>query len=140
MAPVLDDERLHEFIGGRPLSADELRERYDTLAAGSSEPGVTWLNWIVRLRADGTPIGTVQATLWDGTAAVAWVIGVEWQGQGFASEAAISLVGWLRERGARTIEAQVHPDHLASAKVAANAGLAPTDDVVDGERVWRLQD
>ena len=140
MAPVLDDERLHEFIGGRPLSVDELRERYEALAAGSGDAAVRWLNWIVRLRVGETPIGTVQATLADGTAAIAWVIGTEWQGQGFASEAAGALVDWLRAEAIETIEAHVHPDHVASAKVAANAGLSPTDELVDGEQVWRLQD
>jgi RimJ/RimL family protein N-acetyltransferase len=140
MAPVLGDERLHEFIGGRPPTAAELRERYEALAAGSPESAVTWLNWIVRLRADETPIGTVQATLSDGNAAIAWVIGTEWQNQGFASEAARALVDWLLEHRARTIEAHVHPDHFASARVAARAGLALTDEVVDGEQVWRLQD
>src|SRR5258708_29124460 len=35
MAGVLADERLHEFIGGSPASADELRSRYRRLAAGS---------------------------------------------------------------------------------------------------------
>jgi len=39
MAGVLADKRLHEFIGGRPASADELRSRYRRLAAGSPDPG-----------------------------------------------------------------------------------------------------
>lgn len=139
MAPVLGDERLHEFIGGDPLSAAELRKRYEALTAGSGDPAVRWLNWIVRLRADEIPIGTVQATVADHTATIAWVIGMGWQNQGFASEAAWALIDWLQAEGVDTIEARVHPDHVASAKVAAKAGLSPTDEVVDGERVWRLQ-
>ena len=35
--------------------------------------------------------------------------------------------------------AAVHPGHLASERVAARAGLAPTDRIVDGERVWQLE-
>jgi hypothetical protein len=35
MAGVLSDPALHTFIGGAPLSAAELRERYTRLVAGS---------------------------------------------------------------------------------------------------------
>ncbi len=142
MAVVLDDQRLHEFTGGRPATVEELRVHYERLVAGSGRPEEVWLNWIVRRRADAQPVATVQATLtWrDGRrrASVAWVIGTEWQRQGFASEAARALVWRLREEGADEIVAHVRPDHRASAAVAARAGLEPTDDHMDGERVWRL--
>jgi RimJ/RimL family protein N-acetyltransferase len=141
MFAVLDDERLHEFIGGRPATLIQLRDRYAKFAAGSGKPDEVWLNWIVRLRADAQPIGTVQATVSEGgrTAHVAWVIGVEWQRQGFASEAARALVDYLRGRGVNEIVAHVHPDHGASSVVAARAGLEPTDEEVDGEQVWRAR-
>jgi RimJ/RimL family protein N-acetyltransferase len=71
------------------------------------------------------------------TAHIAWLIGVPWQNQGLASEAAVALVEWLRARGVEDIRANIHPDHAASEAVAARAGLEPTDDEVDGERVWR---
>jgi RimJ/RimL family protein N-acetyltransferase len=141
MAGLLGDERLHEFIGGQPATLAELRERFARLAAGSSRPEEAWLNWIVRRRSDSQPVGTVQATLTTHngrpSAHVAWVIGLEWQNQGFASEAAQALVGWLREQGVEEIVAHIHPDHRASARVAARAGLQPTDDEVEGEQVWR---
>ena len=141
MAGVLADERLHEFIGGEPETPAGLRVRYARLAAGSPRPDETWLNWIVRRRSDAQPIGTVQATLTtkDGTsvAVVAWVIGIEWQNQRFASEAAGALVGWLRHHGVERIVAHIHPEHEASAAVATRAGLRPTDELIDGERVWR---
>lgn len=139
MAVVLGDERLHEFIGGSPLTPAELRDRYARLVAGSSDSDEVWLNWIVRRGGDSQPVGTVQATVTNSgqTAYVAWVIGVDWQNQGFASEAARALVDWLRQNGARDIRANVHPDHRASAAVAAQAGLEPTDELVDGEQVWR---
>ncbi len=69
---------------------------------------------------------------------MAWVIGTPWQGHGYATEAARGLVDWLASAGVRTIEAYVDPDHAASATVAARAGLRATDELVDGERVWRL--
>jgi RimJ/RimL family protein N-acetyltransferase len=143
MADVLADERLYEFTGGEPQDADQLRDRYERLAAGSGRADEQWLNWVVRRRSDDRPVGTVQATIeereGERTAWVAWVIGVPWQGQGFATEAARALVAWLKEQGVRGIAAAVAPGHVASERVAARAGLVLTDRIVDGERVWRIQ-
>jgi RimJ/RimL family protein N-acetyltransferase len=139
MVGVLGDQRLHDFIGGRPATLEELRARYAVLADGRSPDGTQeWRNWILRLR-DGTAVGTVQATIVDdGRAAeIAWVVGTPWQGRGLASEAAIGLVAWLEARRVRTITAHVHPDHRASAAVAARAGLEPTGERHAGELVWR---
>ena len=142
LVEVLADPRLHQFIGGRPATLEELRTRYAALAAGSGRPDEVWRNWVVRSRDDARAVGTVQATLtrhpggW--TAQIAWVVGVPWQGQGYASEAARALVDWLDDHDVREIVAHVHPDHTASALVATRAGLLPTPDQVDGEQVWRL--
>jgi RimJ/RimL family protein N-acetyltransferase len=140
MAGVLGDKRLYEFIGGRPTTISEVRDRYRRLVAGSSDPDEVWLNWIVRRRPDSQPIGTVQATLTtregQSTAKVAWVVGVDWQNQGFASEAVRALVDWLRQHGSDKVIASIHPDHQASAIVATRAGLQPTDECAEGEQVW----
>lgn len=140
MASVLDDERLHEFTGGRPLPPEQLRARYERLAVGWSPDGAEqWCNWIVRVQPDGDAVGFAQATVTDGGAAatVAWVIGIPWQARGYAAEAAAGVVGWLADAGVRTIEAHIHPDHHASGRVATRAGLEPSTEVVDGEVVWR---
>jgi RimJ/RimL family protein N-acetyltransferase len=136
--PVLDDTALHRFTGGAPLSRARLEARFARLAAGppaGSDEG--WGNWVVRQADTGAAIGTVQATLRDDGAVVAWVIGTGAQGRGYASEAARALVAWLIEGGAVRVSAHIHPDHVASAAVARSAGLVPTgraDD--DGELVW----
>jgi RimJ/RimL family protein N-acetyltransferase len=165
MVAVLADEKLYEFIGGQPPGLAELRDRYLRLAAGSARPGEAWLNWIVRERETRQPVGTVQATIqltaqpraracgqpaaragpptaaaeagqaW--TAWVAWVIGAAWQGRGYASESATALVDWLRGQGVTTINAAIHPAHVASAAVARRAGLVLTSAELDGEQVWR---
>jgi RimJ/RimL family protein N-acetyltransferase len=139
MVDVLADERMYAFTGGQPPALEQLRERYRRLALGRSEDGSQlWFNWIVRRATDRAAVGAVQATVEaDGAAAeVAWEVGVRWQGRGYASEAAVAMVEWLTARGVRQISACVHPEHQASAHVAARAGLAATDDVVDGETVW----
>ncbi|MFB6815332.1 GNAT family N-acetyltransferase [Streptomyces sp. NPDC056347] len=140
MAPVLSDPDLHTFIGGAPESPEALRSRYRRLTAGSPDPAVTWLNWVIRLRDESCPTGTVQATVsasGHGTVAeVAWVVGTPWQGRGIAGEAARGLVDWLGRQSVHTVIAHVHPEHRASAGVAAAAGLAPTRVRQDGEIRW----
>ena len=139
MAVVLGDPLLHTFIGGTPETPEGLLARYERLVAGPSDPTVSWLNWVVSLRAEGRLAGYVQATITPdplgSVAEVAWVIGTSWQGRGIATEAARGLVGWL-EDAVDLVVAHVHPHHAASAAVAAACGLAPTEDVVEGEIRW----
>jgi RimJ/RimL family protein N-acetyltransferase len=141
MARVLSDQRLYSFTGGSPPTAAQLRSRYERWVAGSPDPAVTWLNWVIRLREEACLTGTVQATITasdDGMQAeVAWIVGTPWQGLGIATEAARGLVGWLSELGARAVTAHIHPDHHASAAVAAAVGLSPTAELHHGEVLWR---
>jgi RimJ/RimL family protein N-acetyltransferase len=141
MAVVLDDPALHEYAGGAPATAEELRRRYATLTGGRSPDGSEcWLNWVVRHRADSLAVGFVQATVTRAadqfSADVAWVIGTAQQHQGFAQEAAALMVSWLRRQGAASIVAHIHPEHRASAAVAQRIGLTPTGDLFDGEVRW----
>lgn len=141
MAKALGDPSLHTFIGGAPDTAEALRSRYARMLAGAPDPAVSWCNWVISLRAESCLAGTVQATVspsGHGRAAeVSWVVGTPWQRRGVATEAARALVGWLADRSVHTAVAHVHPDHLASAAVAAAAGLRPTDRVQDGEVRWQ---
>ncbi|QES39800.1 MULTISPECIES: GNAT family N-acetyltransferase [Streptomyces] len=142
MAAVLGDPALHAFIGGAPDDVEALRARYRRMLAGSPDPGVSWCNWVLRLRAEeeAVLVGTVQATVTpDDLAEIAWVVGTPWQGRGLASEAARGLVEWLAGRQVRTVVAHVHPDHAASAAVARSAGLAATEVIQDGEIRWEAR-
>jgi RimJ/RimL family protein N-acetyltransferase len=140
MAAVLDDERLHAFIGGRPATLEELRARFIRLVAGQSADGSQgWLNWVVRHRRSGVAVGTVQATLRSNgavTAEVAWVIAAPHQRRGYAKEASAAMTVWLCHRGVEALVAHVHPTHEASIRVARHLGLTPTDMVEDGEVRW----
>lgn len=141
LAPVLDDRGLHTYTGGAPATRDELRQRYERQVVGRSPDGSQrWLNWAVRRREDGQVVGTMQATVsrtGDGVVAeVAWVIGTAHQRRGYAREAALEMVAWLRQQGTVAVIAHVHPRHRASIAVARALGLAPTDVVVDGEVRW----
>ncbi|MFI0486062.1 GNAT family N-acetyltransferase [Actinomadura sp. 9N215] len=162
LAPVLDDPRLHRHIGGEPLTLAELRARYEHLVAGPAPfHQEYWLNWIVRRVRDGQAIGYVQATITPAppayavapasagstvtpgpprrVASVAWVVGMPYQGFGFATEAARALLDWLLAHGVRDVVATVHPENRPSEAVAAKLGLRPTPETTDdGETVWRL--
>ncbi|MDX2600799.1 GNAT family N-acetyltransferase [Streptomyces caniscabiei] len=140
MAAVLSDPALYTFIGGSPETAQVLRSRYQRMTAGSPDPAVTWLNWVIRLRDESCLTGTVQATISPGVrgviAEIAWVVGTPWQGRGIATEAARGLAGRLSRPPVHAVIAHVHPEHRASAAVAAAAGLTPTDEWHDGEIRW----
>jgi RimJ/RimL family protein N-acetyltransferase len=141
MAPLLGDPRLHVFIGGKPDTPEQLRARFERQVVGHSPNGSErWFNWIVRLRDNGLAVGMVQATVSEHNSAlvgeVAWVIGVEHQGHGYAGEAAGAMVAWLEEHGVDVVIAHIHPQHVASLGVARLIGLAPTEMFVDGEVRW----
>jgi RimJ/RimL family protein N-acetyltransferase len=145
MADVLADPDLYAFTGGSPPSVRDLRTRYERWVAGSPDPAVSWCNWVIQLQSPRCLAGTVQATIGavgvgvdQPSAEIAWVVRTRWQGRGLATEAARALVGWLQAQSVSTVVAHIHPRHLASAAVAAAAGLTPTDDWHDGERMWTL--
>ncbi|MCF6474236.1 GNAT family N-acetyltransferase [Nonomuraea sp. MG754425] len=139
MVHVLSAHTLYTFTGGSPPTLTQLRDRYTRQAVGRSPDGSQdWHNWILREQPDGTAIGFVQATVMDEgrRAEVAWVIGAEWQGHGYASEAATTMIAWLRASGVVTVQAHIHHDHTASAAVARKAGLRLTGRIDDGEQLW----
>ena len=139
MFAVLDDEKLYEFIGGVPPgSVGEVQRWFSALESRESPDGKElWLTWIVHTVVDPAAIGYVQATVSGTEAEIAWLIGTNWQSQGYASEASRALIGWLREQGVDDIRAWVNPGHEASLKVARTAGLHQTATVKDGETLWR---
>lgn len=138
MVHVLADPDLYAFTGGQPPSPVDLERRYRAQVDGSGDPDELWLNWIVRLAGEGHAIGFVQATVASHGSEVAWTIGTAWQGNGYASEAALVMADWLRARHAAPLLAWIHPDHTASHRVAHAIGLEPTDEIDDdGEHAWR---
>ena len=139
MVEVLSGAALYACTGGAPPGLDELRARYARQAAGRSPDGrEEWRNWILRREPGGEAVGYVQATITgEGRRAeIAWVVGLAWQGQGYATEAARALVGWLDARGVGVIQAHIRPGHAASAAVARRAGLRPSGAITGGEQLW----
>ncbi len=137
LAPLLDDPALYEYTGGEPEGEAQLRARFERQTTGRSPDGTAaWLNWVVRDRASGAAVGTVQATVTGEEAELAWVIATARQGEGLATEAARAAQAWLREQGVTRFVAHVHPRHAASAAVARHLGMAPGEPREDGEVRW----
>jgi RimJ/RimL family protein N-acetyltransferase len=136
--PVFDDPAIGRWTGDTPpADVEALRRRCAAWEAGPSpDSEERWLNWTMRRREDGRAVGHLQSTVVGDTAAVAWVVGTAFQGQGFATEAARALVTWLHGRNVKTIEASIHPGNVPSQVVASRSGLRPTDRLDDGEVVW----
>nr|WP_246458099.1 GNAT family N-acetyltransferase [Saccharopolyspora gloriosae] len=126
-APVFDDVRPHEWIGGTPCTPAELAARYRRQAVGSSSDGTRgWLNRMLRRRSDGRLLGTVQATLSRPprgiTAELARVVGHDHQGDGYGREGARAMVEWLGAHGVVELTAHVHPRNEASNAIRGRWG------------------
>lgn len=93
MAAILADERLYRFTGEEPGTVEGLRDTLGRLAENRAADTAAQLNWVVRRLVDGMAVGLLQAVFSGGgrAAEISWLVGVPWQDQGFASEAA---VGW----------------------------------------------
>jgi RimJ/RimL family protein N-acetyltransferase len=137
MMSVLADVELYTFTGGAPPNIAQLTARYIAQVSGSGTPDELWHNWIIRSVDGHEPLGFVQSTIMTSSADVAWVVGTRSQGGGVAKESAHAMCQWLRGCGVQRITAHIHPEHVASARVARACGLMPTNEVDDdGERVF----
>lgn len=138
MFPILADPSLYHFIGGEPPESREAVERWFSALETRHSPdhAERWLTWIVQLNQAAEAIGYVQATVADGQADVAWLIGADWQGQGYAQTAAILLRDWLEENQINRLTAHIHPEHIASQRIAISLGLHRSGRSHEGEEVW----
>ena len=98
MFAVLSDPLIYRFENAPPASVDALRERYRRLESRRSpDDREQWLNWVVRLKGDGSAIGYMQATVAsDATALIGYEFNSAWWGRGLAHEAAVASLDELR--------------------------------------------
>jgi len=138
---LLTDPEIHVFTGGcPPPSFDHVRAKIRRRESRRSPEGdELWLNWTLRLKADRSVVGYVQAGVTHGRADLAWVVGVPFQRRGYASEASRRVLRWLRDDlDVHEVRANIHPEHVASRRVARNIGLLKSGERTDeGEEVWR---
>jgi len=128
MFKVLREPRLYRYLDyPPPPSVEHLRTVYARLAKRKS-PDATdhWLNWVVRENA-GPPIGFVQATvLPDGTAWIAYVIGVARQGHRLGTLATALMVDHLAsDYGVKRFLASVEAENASSVRLLERLGFSP---------------
>lgn len=138
MFPVLQGKELYSFTGGEaPRSVADVQGWFSALESGVSPDGSErWLTWIVQLKRCSTSIGYVQATIKNGVADIAWLIGLDWQGQGYATEAVRALAAWLSDEPVNRLRAHIHPEHQTSQQLARHLGMRRTGQSRDGEEIW----
>jgi len=124
--PVLQDARIYTYIPQEPPTFEWLRERYRRLAGRLSPAGdEVWLNWAVRVKVSGAYVGTVQATLTArGTAEIAYELGPQFWGQGYAAEACRRMLLLLfTGYGVSEASAQVDTRNAASIALLERLGF-----------------
>ena len=131
MFVLLADRRLYGHVPHDPPASEaSLRIRYKRLERRRSPDGrQRWLNWALRRRADGVCVGRVEATACeDGVVWVAYMIGAEFWGHGYATEAMGRLVeGLFAEPGVRRLVATVDTRNAGSMRVLEKLGFERGD-------------
>ena len=120
--------RFPEPLAAPPLMDDALPFFRDLMA---SDKTARFGAYLLVLRETGEAVGSAGFTGApndEGAVLMGYSIYPEFQGQGLASEAATALVACaLEQPDVGRVRATIRPDHLASQRVAANAGLRRTD-------------
>ncbi len=123
---LLSDPRMYPFVPqDAPESLAWLAGRYKKLETRLSGDGSEeWLNWVVRSKADGACIGTVQVTLCrDGRAQLAYEIGAPHWRRGFATEACGRVIEALFKQGATEVWAELDTRNEASIRLLERLGF-----------------
>lgn len=140
MFQVLNDPRLCAFTDDSPPpTRDWLFERYAKLETRTSPTGEQlWLNWVVQDIASNSLVGYAQATVEQSKADVAWVIGTNQQGNGFATQAGKLLLEQLAGLGVAAATCHIKKTNKKSIRVARKLGFVNTGTIEDGELVYTL--
>jgi len=120
----LSDVGLYEFLMDRPPDSVEwLRERYQRLSTRQSTDGrERWWNWVLRL-GGGELIGTVQATIRDQEAEIAYLVFRAYWGRGLGLEAVGEVIRELAGVGVMSIGACADRENARSRRLLERLGF-----------------
>jgi ribosomal-protein-alanine N-acetyltransferase len=127
---LLSDERLYRFIPKEPPETlASLAARFQRLEGRAPPSGDDqWLNWVVRLKSEGTCVGRVEVTAHpDRSAHLAYEIGAPYWGRGLAVEACRRILEALFEGlGTTRVVAEVDTRNAASIRLLERLGFQRT--------------
>lgn len=135
MVRALLDGSWSAITGDGPAGLPGFQARYRDHATAQRAVGEMWHDWVIELGSAGGAIGVVQATVRNRVARITWMVAPAWQRRGYATEAVSAMATWLRDHGVERLTALLHPDQVASCRIAAVIGLSPSDRVDDEGRV-----
>lgn len=123
------DAEVTRFIGGKPLSGEEVWARILRYAGHWRMLGYGY--WLIEEKSSGLFVGEMGfadfkreiVPAFEGIPEIGWAL-IPWaQGQGFATEALLGAVGWGdRHFGGAATGCLINPDNVPSIRVAQKGG------------------
>ena len=132
LAAIYADPRVTRFLGG-PRTREDTSTRLGWMIAAHREQGFGL--WATTLRADGTLVGRCGILVQDVEGAreheIAYLLGSEWWGKGYATEAAAAIRDHARSQlGFDRLISLIDPDNTASQAVALRIGMHHERDLI----------
>ena len=123
--PFLKEPLLYTFIPREPpLASSHVTRRFEGLQSRRApDGGEWWLNWAVRVAANGY-CGMVEATVpREGATLVAWTVFVPHQRQGYGREAVAAMLAHLADQGVSEVAAVIDTRNAPSIRLAEALGF-----------------
>ncbi len=100
LEPVIRHAAVYRHLGGEPPDADTFRLELTRALAGPRERHgpQAWLNYVMRRDTDQAVVGRLEATVHDGIAEVAFLLGPAYWGQGYATQGLRWLIQQVLDR------------------------------------------
>lgn len=138
IAAIFGDPGVMRFIGGQPLSREDVWNRL--LRYHGHWALLGFGPWVIEARDTGRVIGEAGfadfhrglGDDFDGVPEAAWILAADAHGQGHAVEAMTAALAWLDARGERRSVCMINPANAASLRLAARLGYR-----VFAERAYR---
>jgi RimJ/RimL family protein N-acetyltransferase len=131
LAAIYADPRTMRFLGG-PRTREDTRSRLGWMITAHRTQGFGL--WATTLRGDGTLVGRCGILVQDVESAteheIAYLLGSQWWGRGYATEAAAAIRDHARaELGLGRLISLIDPENMPSQAVARRIGMEHERDI-----------